>query len=196
MADYLSRHPSEYEGAVAKAEELFNGWFTINVVDEISPKLPRLAHQREPIKMRESAKVKRTNASGVLTVHEPVQTINLRREVAKTPISETMAEFKDLSNSKTSNDYVKANAENDRTIHKIIQLVRNRKIAVIARLPPPWRERFNSFVVDANGLLYMDNCLVIHKDVRQNILRAIHYGHAGRDSMLREASDIWWPGGS
>ena len=24
MADYLSRHPSEYEGAVAKAVELFN----------------------------------------------------------------------------------------------------------------------------------------------------------------------------
>ena len=101
MADYLSRHSSEYEGAVAKTEELFNDWFTINVVDESSPKLPRLADQRKPIKMRESAKVKRTNARGVLIVHEPVQTINLRREVAKTPISETMAEFKDLSNSKT-----------------------------------------------------------------------------------------------
>ena len=162
-------------------------------MDELSPKLPRLADQRKPIKMRESVKVKRTNASGVLTVHEPVQTINLRREVAKTPISETMAEFKDLSNSKISNDYVKANAENDRTIQKVIQLVRNRNNAVIARLPPPWRERFNSFAVDANGLLYMDNCLVIPKDMRENILRAIHYYHAGRDSMLREASDIWWP---
>ena len=31
MADYLSRHPSEYEGAVAKAEDLFNDWFTINL---------------------------------------------------------------------------------------------------------------------------------------------------------------------
>ena len=39
----------------------------------------------------------------------------------------------------------------------------------------------------------MDNRLVIPKDIRENILRAIHYGHAGRDSMLREASDIWWP---
>ena len=116
MADYLSSYPSEYEGAVAKAEKLFNDWLFINVVDEVSPKLPRLADQRKPIKMRESEKVKRTNASGVLTVHEPVQTIKLRREVAKTPISETMAEFKGLSNSKISNDYVKTNAENDRTI--------------------------------------------------------------------------------
>ena len=27
MADYLSRHPSDYERSVAKAEELFNDWF-------------------------------------------------------------------------------------------------------------------------------------------------------------------------
>ena len=39
----------------------------------------------------------------------------------------------------------------------------------------------------------MDNRLVIPKDMRDNIMLAIHYGHAGRDSMLREASDIWWP---
>ena len=39
----------------------------------------------------------------------------------------------------------------------------------------------------------MDNRLVIPRDMRENILRAIHFGHAGRDSMLREASDVWWP---
>ena len=39
----------------------------------------------------------------------------------------------------------------------------------------------------------MDNRSVIPKDMRDNIMRAIHYGRAGRDSMLREASDIWWP---
>ena len=39
----------------------------------------------------------------------------------------------------------------------------------------------------------MDNRLVIHKDMRENMLRAIHFGHAGRDAMLREASDVWWP---
>ena len=162
-------------------------------MDEILPKLPRLADQRKPIKMRESEKVKQTNASSVLTVHEPTQTIKVRKEVAKTPISETMAKFKDLSNSKISHDYIKANAEYDRTIQNVIQLVQNRNNAVTARLPPPWSERFNSFAVDPNGLLSMDNRLVIPKDLSENILRAIHYGHAGRDSMLREASDFWWP---
>ena len=39
----------------------------------------------------------------------------------------------------------------------------------------------------------MDNRLVIPKDMRENMLRAIHSGHAGRDAMLREASDVWWP---
>ena len=39
MADYLSRHPSEYEGSVAKAEELFNDWFTVNVVKKITPEM-------------------------------------------------------------------------------------------------------------------------------------------------------------
>ena len=39
----------------------------------------------------------------------------------------------------------------------------------------------------------MDHRLVIPKDLRENMLRAIHFGHAGRDAMLREASDVWWP---
>ena len=29
--------------------------------------------------------------------------------------------------------------------------------------------------------------------MRENILWAIHFGHAGRDALLGEASDIWWP---
>ena len=38
----------------------------------------------------------------------------------------------------------------------------------------------------------MDHRLVILKDMRENMLRAIHFGHAGRDAMLRDASDVWW----
>ena len=39
----------------------------------------------------------------------------------------------------------------------------------------------------------MDQRLVILKDMRENVLRAIQSGHACRDAMLREASDVWWP---
>ena len=35
----------------------------------------------------------------------------------------------------------------------------------------------------------MDERLVIPKDMRENVLRAIHF----RDAMLQEASDMWWP---
>ena len=36
MADYLSRHPSPFSGAVIKTEQMFNDWFTINVVNEFA----------------------------------------------------------------------------------------------------------------------------------------------------------------
>ena len=42
MADYLSRHPSNYEGASIQAEKLFNDWFTVNVVKDVTPKVKGL----------------------------------------------------------------------------------------------------------------------------------------------------------
>ena len=35
----------------------------------------------------------------------------------------------------------------------------------------------------------MDERLVIPKDMRNNMLNAIPFGHTGRDAMLREAAD-------
>ena len=32
------------------------------------------------------------------------------------------------------------------------------------------------------------------KDLREALFRSLHWGHPGRDAMLREAADIWWPG--
>ena len=71
MADYLSRHPSEFEGSVAKAEELFNDWFTVNVVKEITPELKQLADQRKPIRAQKSLKAEQKRNSRVLSVHAP-----------------------------------------------------------------------------------------------------------------------------
>ena len=104
-----------------------------------------------------------------------------------------MADESKLANSKISKVYIQANYENDKIVQKVIRLVKNKNTAIVSRLPPPWREKFPSFSENEQGLLFMDNRLIIPKDMRDNIMRAIHYGHAGRDSMLREASDIWWP---
>ena len=104
--------------------------------------------------------------------------------------SETMVDQRDLANSKISNVYVQANYQSDKTIQKIIRLVKDRNVAVISRLPPPWSEKLNSFSVNEKGLSFMDQRLVIPKDMRENLLRATHFGHAGRDAMLREAADV------
>ena len=39
----------------------------------------------------------------------------------------------------------------------------------------------------------MDERLVIAKALRPIILRSLHYGHPGRDSMLATVANVWWP---
>ena len=39
----------------------------------------------------------------------------------------------------------------------------------------------------------MDERLVIPKVLRPIILRSLHYGDPGRDSMLATVSNVWWP---
>ena len=39
----------------------------------------------------------------------------------------------------------------------------------------------NSFSLDSNNFLYLDERLVIPKDMREKLLTASHFGHAGRD---------------
>ena len=166
----------------------------MNVVDEIVPPLNRkLANKNEPIRIKIESKRNASVNDSVLTVHTPTQSNTISKQNVKVPTSDKMAEAKALSKSKISQNYVQANYENNRNIQKIIRLIKDKNLAVISRLPPPWRKKFNSFSLDSKNLLYMDQLLVIPKDMRENVLRAIHFGHAGRDAMLREASDVWWP---
>ena len=39
----------------------------------------------------------------------------------------------------------------------------------------------------------MNERLVIPKALRPIILRSLHYGHPGRDSMLATVANVWWP---
>ena len=63
----------------------------------------------------------------------------------------------------------------------------------ISRLPAPWREKFQTFSVDQNNFLYMDQRLVIPFEMRKTIFNSLHFGHPGRDMMLTLVADIWWP---
>ena len=131
----------------------------------------------------------------MLTVHALMQTSKDSHVFANRQNSDLMAFNYEKPVSRISDFYIQANAEDDRIIQKGKNLVQNKNNAIIGRLPPPWRKKFNSFSVSDSGLLYMDNRLVIPKNMRENLLRAIHFGHAGRDAMLKEAADIWWPHG-
>ena len=171
---------------------MFDSWFTINVVNEIVPPLSRkLANENEPIRTKIEGKKNSSVKESVLTVHTPMQSSVICKQNTKVPISGKMSEERDLSQSKISQNYVQANYENDCNIQKIIRLIKDKNPAVISRLPPPWREKFNSFSLDSKNLLYMCQRLLIPKDMRENVLRAIHFGRPGRDAMLRD--DVWWP---
>ena len=138
MTVYLSRHPSKHEGPAIQAEKLFIDWFTVNIVGDITPKVIGLASSRGPIKSRDSENSERKNVNRVVTVHAPMQAKKDSELVAKSTKRETMASNYQLSTSKISIVYIQTNAENDRTIQKGINLVRNRNKAIIA--PLPWRE--------------------------------------------------------
>ena len=129
-ADYLSRHPSKYEGASILAEKLFNDWFTVSVVDDITPNFTGLANSREPIRSRESVKLEKASVNRIPTVLDKTQTNKVNEIIAKPPENELMAFNNELASSKISNVYRQANAENDRLIQKVIGLVRSRNNAL------------------------------------------------------------------
>ena len=87
-----------------------------------------------------------------------------------------------------------ANYAADRTIQKIIAILKSYNRTAVSRLPSPFlrRETFQSFSLDERGFLYMDNRLVIPHAMRSMIMCSLHYGHPSRDAMLGMISDNWW----
>ena len=196
MADYLSRHPSPYSGTVIKSEQMFNDWFTINVVNEFANELEEAITGNEKKRTKFiSRPISQAEArTQVFTVSERDASSLLNAKTNKSgKIDNHAYNYLMAANSRISQVYVQANYEKDKRLQKIIRLIRNRDSSQIARLPSPWRGKFNSLCLDSNNLLYLDERLVIPEDMRENMLTAIHFGHAGRDAMLREAADVWWP---
>ena len=83
--------------------------------------------------------------------------------------------------------------ETDEFLQKIKNLMKKPDSTKINRLPTPWREKFRSLSLDQHDFLYMDERLVIPKTLCPIIMRSLHYGHPGRDSMLATLSTVWWP---
>ena len=181
----------------------FKGWFTITAEEVTKGKEQTLLTKRNgPIKTCDSYSTKRKstrmgreckhfdNSNQRSKLDQNGKLNSNANPIEMDNFNETDQE---LSSSRISKVYVRANYDKDRTLQKIIGLLKERNATQISRLPPPWREKLNSLSLDNNGLLYMEDRLVIPKDMRDNMLSAIHFGHAGRDAMLHEAADVWWP---
>ena len=86
-----------------------------------------------------------------------------------------------------------AQYETDEVIRKIVGLLKKPETTKISRFPTPWREKFNCLSLNANDFIYVDERPVITKALRPIIMRSLHYGHPGRDTMLATVSYVWWP---
>ena len=140
--------------------------------------------EKQPIKLREN---KANENEHIISVDDKFANVSKQREskIMQTGASEII--------DKISQAYLPANYEADKVLQKVIQLVKTREGSKISQLPAPWREKFNAFSVDHRNYLYMDQQLVIPANLRSSIMSSIHYGHPGRDTMLRYVADIWWP---
>ena len=205
IADYLSRHPSPIEGTSVKAEELWNNWFTVNHVNNVNSILAE--EFNGPIRGRHWIKLRRdderSKSESIRDSFKARNTLqfnndnkmgqtNLINTIAGNSISQKFESKLPIAN-KIGENLLIANYKDDENLQKIINLVKNPTKAKIKALDSPWRERFTSLSLDENDLLYLDDRLIIPKVLQTPIKNSLHWGHPGRDQMLRQISDIWWP---
>ena len=106
----------------------------------------------------------------------------VERPPVKTPVCYSINQVAVLQN--LGNNTFASSYEAYEFLQKIINLHKIPDSTKINRLPTPWREKFKSISRDENDYLYVDERLVIPKALRPIIMRSLHYGHPGRDSML------------
>ena len=94
--------------------------------------------------------------------------------------------------SKTNESILPANLKPINNFRKFISLVKTREGESLEAAIPLERNIY-SLSVDQRNFLYIDNRIVIPQNLRATIMSALHYGHPGRDTMLRDIADIWWP---
>ena len=214
IADYLSRHPSPIEGESVKATELWNTWFTVNHVNNMNAVLENEFNQ--PIRGRRWLKLQRSDERSK-SAHWPIQrkqtnareNANYENSTATNKMGQaysadelTGSEIYQVSSkfqpklkfaNQIGQNLLAANYLDDEFLQKVIGIVKNPTKGKIKALDSPWRERFQALSLDENKLLYLDDRLVIPKILQAPIKNSLHWGHPGRDAMLQQISDIWWP---
>ena len=138
MADYLSRHPTELEGASLKADALWNECFTVNSVFSLKDALednPQASEQSESERVSVSS-INQTKAREPSRKQDErnsweTSKINCATNLNKSSMSENSA-IK-LPNEKL----LPANYFADKTIQRVIAFVKNYNKTAVSCLPSP-----------------------------------------------------------
>ena len=158
MADYLSRHPSNLDGASIKAEMLWNEWFTVNSVNSLIDVLDSSASERSKAAEMNDEKTSIYHVNEAKT-KRPIEMQEQRNSWETSKISRSVTKLKArMSQSPSiraiSEKLLPANYAADKTIQKIIALVKNYNRTAVSRFPSPWREKFQSFSLDERVFVY------------------------------------------
>ena len=148
FADYLSRHPSELQGATIQAEKLWNDWFTVNTVSKFTaisgdtakatetPREKILTRAKDSVLKVENEKERKVQASDEKQdTRQPIKTKHGRVKNNAAEISgaynlekSSVIKF-NMSEAiyKINEAILPANYEADKQLQKIIALVKTRE---------------------------------------------------------------------
>ena len=131
MADYLSRHPSEMQGAAVKAENLWNEWFTVNSVTNLNDVLEANAATSEN---KANEKSERNSIYRLIDAKssQPIRKLHERdfREQSKIHCSQSVKRVKVARMSQNSaimllnEKMLPANYAADKTIQRVIAITK------------------------------------------------------------------------
>ena len=160
----------------------------LKVESKQSKQQPKMARKHEGNQLTKSLESKvRERERNTIAANKNVK-MSQRDKMCKFMQIDTSESIEKLHDSNRPVNY-----QADKMLQTVIALVKSRERAKISRLPAPWREKFKSVSIDDKRFLYMDERLVIPANLRPSNMSSVHYGHLGRDTMLRYISDMWWP---
>ena len=153
---------------------LWNEWFTVNSVNSLIDVLDSGASERSNAAEMNGEKTTINHVNEAKT-KRPIKLQEQRNSRETSKISRSVTELKARMSQSPSiralnEKPLPANYAADKTIQKIIALVKNYNRTAVSRLPFPWREKFLSSSLDEREFLYMDNRLVIPHAMRAMIM--------------------------
>ena len=138
MADYLSRHPPDLEGASLKSEALWKEWFTVNSVISLKDVLEdetqasgQSESERRSVNRINQTKAREPNRKQDKRNSQEPSKIHCAINSNESSMSENFA-IKLLNEKQLPGNYFA-----DKTIQRVIAIVKNYNKTAVSRLPSP-----------------------------------------------------------